>query len=69
LQLIKIKILFKIRGCSSILFGVSKTAFLNWLKGTQPRPETRANGYKLTVFEEEVLSKHLLDADKQGFSI
>ena len=37
-------------------------------KGTQPRSETRANNHKLTVIEE-VLSKHLLDADKRGFSI
>ena len=46
------------------VFGVSKTTFLNRLKGTLPQPETRVNGYKLTVFEEDVLSKHLLDAYK-----
>jgi hypothetical protein len=54
---------------AAAVFGVSKTTFLNRLKGTQPRSETRANGHKLTVLEEEALSRHLLDADKRGFSI
>ncbi|KAG2001677.1 hypothetical protein GB937_010019 [Aspergillus fischeri] len=39
------------------------------LNGRKPRSETRANGHKLIALEEEVLTKHLLDADKQGFLI
>ena len=35
----------------------------------KPRSETRANGHKLTIIDEETLVKQLLDADKQGFSI
>ena len=39
------------------------------IKGRKPRSETRANSHKLTVIEEDVLVKRLLDADKRGFSI
>jgi hypothetical protein len=39
------------------------------LKGRKPRAETRANGHKLTEFEEELLLKRLLDADMRGFLI
>ena len=34
------------------------------IKGRKPRSETRANSHKLTVLEEDVLAKHLLDTDK-----
>jgi hypothetical protein len=54
---------------AATVYRVSKATLLNRLKGIQPRSETRANGHKLTVFEEEVLAKRLLDADKRGFSI
>ena len=61
----------KIRSKSraAAVFGVPKATLLNRLRGIQPRSETRANGHKLTIFEEEVLAKRLLDADKRGFSI
>jgi hypothetical protein len=39
------------------------------LKGRKPRAEIRANGHKLTEFEEELLLKRLLDADMRGFPI
>ena len=61
----------KIRSKSraAAVFGVPKATLLNRLRGIQPRSETRANGHKLTIFEEEVLAKRLLEADKRGFSI
>jgi hypothetical protein len=61
----------KIRSKSraAAVFGVPKATLLNRLRGIQPRSETRANGHKLAIFEEEVLAKRLLDADKRGFSI
>jgi hypothetical protein len=39
------------------------------LKGRKSRAETRANGHKLTKFEDELLLKRLLDADMRGFPI
>ncbi|GFF97053.1 hypothetical protein IFM47457_11199 [Aspergillus lentulus] len=48
---------------------VSESSLRKWLAGVKPRAETCANGYKLTVTEEESLVKQLLDADKQGFLI
>jgi DDE superfamily endonuclease/Tc5 transposase-like DNA-binding protein/Psq-like protein len=61
----------KIRSKSraSAIFGVPKSTLLDRLKGINPRSETRANGHKLTVIEEEVLVKQVLDADKRGFPI
>jgi len=60
---------FRSKSRASAVFNVPKSTFLDWLKGINPRSETRANGHKLTVLEEEVLVKKLLDADKRGFSI
>ena len=51
------------------IYGVSESSLRKRLNGIKPRTETRANGHKLTEYEEEVLVKSLLDADKQGFSI
>ena len=51
------------------VFSVPMSTFQNWLKGMNPQSETRANGHKLTVLEEESLVKQLLDTDKQGFLI
>ena len=39
------------------------------IKGRKPRSETRTNSHKLSVLEEDVLAKRLVDADKRGFSI
>jgi hypothetical protein len=50
-------------------FSVPKPTLRACLNGRKPRSETHANGHKLTALEEEVLTKHLLDADKQGFLI
>lgn len=46
-----------------------ESTLINRLNGINPRSETRANGHKLTVIEEEVLIKQLLDPDKRGFPI
>jgi hypothetical protein len=54
---------------AAAIFGVPKSTLLGRLNGVKPRPETRANGHKLSAIEEEVLAKHLLDADKRGFAI
>ena len=50
-------------------FDVSEATLRARLKGRQSRAEVRANGHKLTEFEEESLVKQLLDADKRGFPI
>jgi hypothetical protein len=52
-----------------ILFAVPNSTLLDRLQGINPRSETRADGHKLTVIEEEVLVKQLLDTDKRGFPI
>lgn len=51
------------------IYGVSESSLRKRLNGIKPRTETRANGHKLTEYEEEVLVKRLLYADKRGFSI
>jgi predicted HTH domain antitoxin len=51
------------------IFGVPRLIFQERLRGIKSRSETRANGYKLTEFEEELLLKRLLDADMRGFLI
>src|SRR5699024_697552 len=51
------------------IYGVSESSLRKRLNGIKPRAETRANCLKLTEYEEEVLVKRLLDADKRGFSI
>ena len=51
------------------IYGVSESSLRKRLNGIKPRTETRANGHKLTEYEEEVLVKRLLDPDKRGFSI
>ncbi|KAJ5819468.1 hypothetical protein N7474_005059 [Penicillium riverlandense] len=50
-------------------FNVPETTLRRRLNGSKSRAETRANGHKLNQFEEEVLEKKLLEADKRGFSI
>ena len=51
------------------IFGVPQSSLQERLTGVKSRSETRANGYKMTAIEEQVLSKRLLDADKRVFSI
>mgnify|MGYP006900028190 CR=1 FL=1 len=51
------------------IFRVSEAILYKQLKGRKQHSETHINSYKLTVIEEEVLTKQLLDIDKQGFSI
>jgi hypothetical protein len=51
------------------VFEVPRTTFHARLEGRKPRSETPANSHKLTIYDEEVLVKKLLDADKRGFSI
>jgi len=51
------------------IFGVSEATLYKQLEERKPHSETHINGHKLTVIEEEVLIKQLLDADKQGFLI
>jgi hypothetical protein len=51
------------------IFSVPEPTLRARLRGRKPRSETRANGYKLTAVEEEVLVKRALDADKRGFAI
>jgi hypothetical protein len=60
---------FRSPTAAAAMFGVPRTSLLNRLRGMKSRTETRANGHKLTVPEEEALTKQLLDADKRGFSI
>ena len=60
---------FRSPTAAAAMFAVPRTSLLNRLRGMEPRTETRANGHKLTVSEEEALTKQLLDADKRGFSI
>lgn len=51
------------------VFGVPKSTLQDRLKGMKSRPEPLANCHKLIPHKEEVLIKHMLDADKRGFSI
>ncbi|EAU29721.1 conserved hypothetical protein [Aspergillus terreus NIH2624] len=51
------------------LFAVPESTVRDRLHGAKSRSETRANGHKLTEFEEELLLKRLLDADTRGFPI
>jgi len=46
------------------IFEVSEATLHKQLEGRKPCSETCANGHKLTVIEEEVLTKQLLDTDK-----
>jgi hypothetical protein len=50
-------------------FSVPEPTLRARLNGRKPHLEICANGHKLTALEEEVLTKHLLDIDKQGFLI
>jgi hypothetical protein len=51
------------------VFGVPTSNLQDRLKRTKSRSETRANCHKLTAYEEEFLTKHLLNAYKQSLSI
>lgn len=54
---------------TSKVFAVPESTLRDLLSGSKSRRETRANGHKLTKFEEESLLKQLLYADKRGFPI
>jgi hypothetical protein len=54
---------------ATTIFGISKSTLLRQLDRIKTQSETRANNYKLTMYEEELLIKQLLDTDKQGFLI
>src|SRR5688500_3274859 len=54
---------------ASKVFAVPESTLRDRLSGSKSRTETRANGHKLSIFEEESLLKRLLDADKRGFPI
>lgn len=60
---------FKSIAAAAEVFDVSKETLHNWLHGIKPWRETHANGHKLSVIEEKVLTKCLLEADKWGFPI
>jgi hypothetical protein len=60
---------FKSKAATTKVFRVSRETLYDWLCGIKSRAETHANSHKLTALEEEVLAKHLLDADRRGFSI
>jgi hypothetical protein len=51
------------------VFGVPESTLRERLSGVKPHTESRANSHRMTVIEEKALIKHLLDADKRGFSI
>jgi hypothetical protein len=48
------------------IYNVTRLTLQNRLNGITYRAETRANGYKLIEFEEELLVKWILDLDKCG---
>jgi hypothetical protein len=48
---------------ASETFNVPETTLRRRLNGSK----SRANGHKLNQFEEEVLEKKILEADKRGF--
>jgi hypothetical protein len=60
---------FRSKAAAAGIFAVSRETLRDRLRGVKPRSETRANGHRLTVIEEEALMKRLLDADKRGFLI
>ena len=51
------------------VYEVSESTLHRQLAGIKSQSETCANGHRLTEVEEQSLIKHLLDADKRGFSI
>jgi hypothetical protein len=60
---------FKLKAAAARVFRVSRETLYNQLCRIKPHAETHANSHKLTAFEEEVLAKHLLDANRHGFLI
>jgi hypothetical protein len=49
------------------VYGVSDNTLRRRIKGTQSRQDCTANSRKLTVGQEEVLTRHLIDLDLRGF--
>ena len=53
-------------GRAAKIYNIPRTTLRDRLKGIQQRSQTRANGHKLSEFEEESLVKWILDLDKRG---
>jgi hypothetical protein len=53
-------------GQAAKIYNIPRTTLRRRLHGTQERSQTRANGHKLSQFEEESLVKWILDLDKRG---
>jgi hypothetical protein len=53
-------------GRAAKIYDIPRTTLRDRLKGIQQRSQIRANGHKLTEFEEESLVKWILDLDKRG---
>ena len=51
------------------IYSVPESTLRYRLKGNKSRSETRANGHRLTASEAETLTKHVLEAGKQGFPV
>jgi hypothetical protein len=49
------------------IYNISRSTLQTRLNGVISRTNTRANGHKLSEFEEESLIKWILDLDKRGF--
>ncbi|EED16242.1 transposon, putative [Talaromyces stipitatus ATCC 10500] len=52
---------------AAIIYNIPRTTLYDRLNGIQQRSIIRANGHKLSQFEEESLVKWVLDLDKRGF--
>jgi hypothetical protein len=53
-------------GQASKIYNVPRSTLRRRLSGIQQRSQTRANGHKLSEFEEESLVKWILDLAKRG---
>jgi predicted oxidoreductase len=60
---------FKSKAAAAEVFRVSRETLCDQLRGIKPHAETHANSHKLIALKEEVLTKHLLDANRYRFSI
>jgi hypothetical protein len=50
------------------LYRVPRTIFRNRITSRTPRDKIRSNCYKLTILEEEVISRNILELDSRGFA-
>ena len=56
-------------GSASTTFTVKKSTLANRMKGIPSRNDCRPNSTILSIFEERVLCKYLLDRDDRGFGL